>query len=178
MAFNHLKQNLTEAPVLAYPQFGPAAEQFILQTDASATGIGAVLEQGGRVVGYASRTLSSAEKYYSVIQRECLAVIFALKQFRHYLLGCRFSLLTDHAPLQWLSSQKMEGLLARWALAFQEYDFAIVYRKGSENQNADALSRQFEHWDDQSAATSVTYTSNYRRSETPSAARQSDIPII
>ena len=156
LAFNHLKQKLTEAPVLAYPQFGPAAEQFILQTDASANGIGAVLEQGGRVVGYASRTLSSAEKNYSVIQRECLAVIFALKQFRHYLLGCKFSLLTDHAPLQWLSSQKMEGLLARWALAFQEYDFTIVYRKGSENQNADALSRQFEHWDDQSAATLVT----------------------
>ena len=156
LAFNHLKQKLTEAPVLAYPQFGPAAEQFILQTDASANGIGAVLEQGGRVVGYASRTLSSAEKNYSVIQRECLAVIFALKQFRHYLLGCKFSLLTDHAPLQWLSSQKMEGLLARWALAFQEYNFTIVYRKGSENQNADALSRQFEHWDDQSAATLVT----------------------
>ena len=73
-AFNHLKQKLTEAPVLAYPQFGPAAEQFILQTDASANGIGAVLEQGGRVVGYGSRTLSSAEKNYSVIQRECLAV--------------------------------------------------------------------------------------------------------
>ena len=127
-----------------------------MQTDASATGIGAVLEQGGRVVGYASRTLSSAEKNYSVIQRECLAIIFALKQFRHYLLGCKFSLLTDHAPLQWLSSQKMEGLLARWALAFQEYDFTIVHRKGSENQNADALSRQFEHLDDQSAATSVT----------------------
>ena len=61
-------------------------------------------------------------------------------------------MLTDHAPLQWLSSQKMEGLLARWALAFQEYDFIITYRKGSENQNADALSRQFEH---HSAATAI-----------------------
>ena len=156
LAFNHIKRKLTEAPVLAYSQFGPAAEQFILQTDASATGIGAVLEQGGREVGYASRTLSSAEKNYSVIQRKCLAIIFALKQFRHYLLGCKFSLFTDHAPLQWLLSQKMEGLLARWALTFQEYDFIIVHRKSSENQNADALSRQFEHLDDQSAATSVT----------------------
>ena len=132
VAFNQLKQKLTEAPVLAYPQFGPSAEQFILQTDASATGIGAVLEQGGHVVAYASRTLSSSEKNYSVIQRECLAIIFALKQYRHYLLGCKFSLLTDHTPLQWLSSQKMEGLLARWALAFQENDFIITYRKGSE----------------------------------------------
>ena len=85
-----------------------------------------------------------------------MAIIFALKQFRHYLLGCKFSLLTDPAPLQWLSSQKMEGLLARWALAFQQYDFTSVHRKGSEIQNADALSRQFEHLNDQSAATSVT----------------------
>ena len=85
-----------------------------------------------------------------------MAIIFTLKQFRHYLLGCKFSLLTDHAPLQWLSSMKMEGLLARWALAFQEYNFTSVHYKGSEIQNADALSRQFEHLDDQSAATAVT----------------------
>ena len=85
---------------LSLSGFGPAEEQFILQTDASATSIGAVLEQGGRVVGYTSRTLSSSEKNYSIIQRECLAVIFSLKQFRHYLLGCKFSLLTNHAPLQ------------------------------------------------------------------------------
>ena len=76
--------------------------------------------------------------------------------FRHYLLGRKFSLLTDHAPLQWLSSQKMEGLLARWALAFQEYDFVISYRKGIENQNADALSRQSEQLDDHSAATTIS----------------------
>ena len=94
------------------PFFGPSADPFSLQTDANSTGIGAILEQGGHVVAYASRTLSPSEKNYSVIQRECLAIIFALKQLRHYLLGRKFSLLTDHAPLQWLSSQKMEGLLA------------------------------------------------------------------
>ena len=155
-AFNQLKRKLTQAPVLAYPAFGPSAKQFVLQTDASNTGIGAVLEQDGHVVAYASRTLSSTERNYSVIQRECLAIIFALKQFRHYLLGCKFLLLTDHSPLQWLSSQKMEGLLARWALAAQEYDFTITYRKGTENQNADALSRQFEHVNIHSAATSAS----------------------
>ena len=112
-AFNQLKRKLIQAPVLAYPAFGPSAKQFMLQTDASNTGIGAVLEQDGHVVAYASRTLSSTERNYSVIQRECLAIIFALKQFRHYLLGRKFLLLTDHSPLQWLSSQKMEGLLAR-----------------------------------------------------------------
>lgn len=63
-----------------------------------------------------------------------------MKQFRHYLLGRNFQLLTDHSPLQWLSSQKMEGLLCRWALAMQEYDFTIKYRKGQLNANADALS--------------------------------------
>ena len=156
VAFNQLKQKLTQAPVLAYPAFGPSATQFVLQTDASSTGIGAVLEQDGHVVAYTSRTLSSTERNYSVIQRECLDIIFALKQFRHYLLGRKFLLLTDHSPLQWLSSQKMEGLLARWALATQEYDFTITYRKGTENQNADALSRQFDHVDRHSAATSVS----------------------
>ena len=62
-------------------------------------------------------------------------------QFRHYLLGCPFKLVTDHKPLQWLSAQEMEGLLCRWALSIQEYTFTIEYRSGSQNANADALSR-------------------------------------
>ena len=61
-----------------------------------------------------------------------------MKQFRHYLLGQSFTLMTDHAPLQWLSVQKMLGLLSRWALAMQEYTIDIVYRKGTENTNADS----------------------------------------
>ena len=69
----------------------------------------AVLEQGRHVVAYASRTLSSSEKNCSVIQRECLAIIFALKQFRHYLLGCKFSLLTDHAPCSGFQVKKWRG---------------------------------------------------------------------
>ena len=77
-----------------------------------------------------------------VIQRECLAAVYGMKQFRHYLLGRKFTLLTDHVPLQWLSAQKMEGLLVRWALAIQEFDFRIVYRKGQHNNNADAISRK------------------------------------
>ena len=140
-AFNILKQKLAQAPILAYPQFGKNSPPFILQTDASSVGLGCVLEQNGHVIAYASRALSKAEQQYSVIQKECLAAVFAMKQFRHYLLGRKFQLLTDHSPLQWLSSQKMEGLLCRWALALQEYDFTIKYRKGSLNANADALSR-------------------------------------
>ena len=141
-AFDILKERLTQAPVLTYPEFSPSSEPFSLQTDASAVGIGVVLEQAGHVVAYASRTLTQSERNYSVIQRECLAVVYGLKQFRHYLLGRPFRLLTDHAPLQWLSAQKMDGLLARWALAIQEYDITITYRKGCLNNNADSLSRR------------------------------------
>ena len=112
-----------------------------MQTDASAIGLRVVLEQDGHVVAYVSRSLIHAERQYSVIERECLAVLYAVKQFRHYQLGRAFVLHTDHQPLQWLSAQKMEGRLCRWALALQEFDFTIKYRRGSSNANADALSR-------------------------------------
>ena len=144
-AFNALKHHLTNAPVLAYPSFSPTSSEFLLQTDASAIGLGAVLEQQGHPIAYASRSLTSSERNYSVIQRECLAIVYALKQFGHYLLGRSFKLYTDHAPLQWLSAQKMEGMLCRWSLAIQEYDFKIVYRKASCNSNADSLSLAFPH---------------------------------
>ena len=81
-----------------------------------------------------------------------------LKQFRHYLLGRPFKILIDHAPLQWLSAQKMEGLLARWALAIQEYELTIHYRRGHENGNADALSRKIYPDVQSAAATSQTFT--------------------
>ena len=99
-AFNSLKRKLTQAPILAYPSFHQSASPFVLQTDASAVGLGAVLEQDGHVIAYASRTLNKAEQNYSVIQKECLAVVFTLKQFCHYLLGRPFRLITDHEPLQ------------------------------------------------------------------------------
>ena len=112
-AFHTLKEKLEQALVLTYPKFDSSAGTFILQTDASAVGLGAELEQDGHVVAYASRALTKPEQQYSVIHKECLAAVYAMKQFRHYLLGRRFKLVTDHAPLQWLSAQKMEGLLCR-----------------------------------------------------------------
>ena len=90
------------------------------------------------MIAYASRTLNKSVSNYSVIQKEC---IFGMKQFCHYLFGRSFTLMTDHAPLQWLSAQKMEGLLCCWALAMQEHSFNIVHCKGTENTNADSLSR-------------------------------------
>ena len=82
-----------------------------------------MLEQGGHVIAYVSCALTQSEKQYSTIQKECLAAVYAMKQFRHYLLGRPFQLMTNHASLQWLSAQKMEGLLCRWALAMEEYNF-------------------------------------------------------
>ena len=70
----------------------------VLQTNANNVGLGAVLEQDQRVIGYTSHTLTKAEANYSMIQRECLAIVWAMKQFCHYLLGHTFQLLTDHAP--------------------------------------------------------------------------------
>ena len=116
-AFKTLKSHLVQSPVLAYPQFHQGVEPFVLQTDSSAIGLGAVLEQHGHVIAYASRSLTVSEGNYSVIQRECLAIVFALKQFCHYLLGRSFQIHTDHEPSQWLSAQKMEGMLCRWTLA-------------------------------------------------------------
>ena len=84
----------------------------VLKTDASNVGLRAVLKQDQRVVGYASRTFTKAEAKYSVIQCECLAIVWAKKQFRHYLLERTFQLMTDHATLQLLGEQKMEGLLS------------------------------------------------------------------
>ena len=143
-AFRELKQRLTSAPILAFPDF---SQPFILDTDASQTGIGAVLSQvqegQERVVAYASRTLSKAERRYCVTRRELLAVVTYVQHFRHYLLGRRFELRTDHGSLTWLQGFKEpEGQLARWLERLQEFDFKIIHRRGKQHGNADALSRR------------------------------------
>lgn len=91
-SFDALKQKLVKSPVLTYPRFDSRAPQFMLYTDASNVGVGVVLEQEGRVIGFASRTLSKAERNYSVIQREWLAIVYGTKQYRQYLLGRPFVL--------------------------------------------------------------------------------------
>ena len=78
---------------------------------------------------YASRSLTKAERQYNTIQKECFAIVYATKQFRHYLLGCHFTLFTDNAPLQFLSAQKMEGLLYRWALCLQNMTSLLCIRR-------------------------------------------------
>ena len=142
-AFNKCKELLTNAPLLQYPDFD---KTFILTTDASNVALGAVLSQGpiggDKPVAYASRTLSDTESRYSTIERECLAIVWAIKHFRPYLYGKKFIIYTDHKPLTWLNSQKdTSSKLTRWRLRLQDYDYEIVYKKGKQNLNADALSR-------------------------------------
>ena len=146
-AFNRLKNALVSAPVLACPDF---SRRFFLQTDASTSGLGAVLTQflddgGERVIAYASRTLSGAEKNYSATELECLAVVWGIRRMRSYLEGYAFTVITDHQSLKWL--QKLEaptGRLARWMFELQQFDYDIKYRRGTLNRVADALSRQPE----------------------------------
>ena len=134
--FNFLKTWLTAAPILALLNL---SQPFILDTDASDTGIGAMLSQlqedGNEcVVVYTSRVLSKQERNYCVTQRELLAV--------QYLLGTPFTIHTDHSALTWLQDFKQpEGQLAHWLEQLQEIEFTIIHRLGKVHGNADALSR-------------------------------------
>ena len=119
---------------------------FVVQTDASKVGIGAVLAQvvDGEYcpIAFISRKLNKAECNYSVIEQECLAIKWAITYFYQYLYGGKFTIRTDHAPLTWLKQNKdKNSRLMRWALSLQAYDFTIEYVKGSENFLADMLSR-------------------------------------
>ena len=127
-AFAQLKQLLI--PVLAYPAFGPG-KAFLLETDASTMGLGAILSQmqeDGMVhpIAYASRSLDEHEKYYGISELETLGLVLAVWYFRYYLLGHPCVVYTDHiACLSILDSSRPSGKLARWALTIQEMDLTF-----------------------------------------------------
>ena len=143
-AFDYLKKRLMEAPILQYPDF---SKSFLIYTDASGTGLGAVLSQLNDerkecVIAYASRSLNKAECNYRITDQECLAVVWAVKHFEQYLGLLPFKVVTDHSALKFLQTADMpSGKRARWIMYLQQFKFEIVHRPGKENKNADALSR-------------------------------------
>ena len=143
-AFLALKGKLSSSRILAFPR---TQDTFILDTDASDCGIGAVLSQNQdgqeRVVAYGSPILTKTERNYCTTRKEMLAVVYFIEHFCSYLLGHPFVLRTDHAALKWLSQFKEpEGQVARWLEPLQEYEFTTEHRPGKTHGNADALSHR------------------------------------
>ncbi|KZS18242.1 Uncharacterized protein APZ42_015657 [Daphnia magna] len=142
-SFNTLKEALTTARILAHPDY---QAPMIIMTDACGYGIGAVLSQSKEgkefPLAYASRLLSKSDMNYSIIEKECLALIWGLQKFRGFMWGCKIIIITDHEALCWLRTKKeLAGRLARWSLCLLEYDVEIRYRNGKLHTNADCLSR-------------------------------------
>lgn len=148
-AFNDAKTALQSSTLLVH--YDPS-RSLLLATDASPYGLGAVLshvtDSGvDQPITFASRSLSPAEKNYSQLEKEALAIVFGVTKFRDYLLGRHFTLQTDHQPLVSLFAETKgvptmaAARIQRWALTLGAYNYTIKFRKGTLNSNADALSR-------------------------------------
>jgi hypothetical protein len=147
-AFDNIKHALCNRPILAMPDF---SREFTIYCDASEKGLGIVLtqmfEDGEHPIAYGSRVLRDAERNYSTIELEGLAVIWAIKdKFRQYISpNVHFTVVTDHHPIAFMmrTRENHAERLAKWSTILQGYNFTIIHRKGKENIPADALSRTF-----------------------------------
>lgn len=142
-AFQKIKDAISKPLELDRPDF---SQPFFVQTDASGKGIAAVLFQMDngkrRIITYGSAKLTATEQRYHVNEQECLAVVWALRRYRSFLEGQHFTLVTDSRSLLWLNATKdSRAKLTRWALLLQEFDFETVHCPGTNNELADALSR-------------------------------------
>ena len=143
-AFQDLKDALLTDPVMALPDFS-GTRPFSVSTDACDTGVGAVLAQhdetgAEHIVAFASKMFSSQQIKWHTQEQEGYAIVWALEQFRPYLLGKRFTIFSDHLSLQWMN-KSTKGKISRWAMFLNEFNFELIYRKGSQNGAADAASR-------------------------------------
>ncbi|KAJ3698695.1 hypothetical protein LUZ61_002400 [Rhynchospora tenuis] len=145
LSFDNLKQAMTEAPVLILPDY---TKKFVIETDASALGMGAVLMQENRPVAYLSKSLGLKNQALSTYEKELLALFTAVKKWKHYLLGQPFVIKTDQISLKHLLEQKVTNALQHKGLCvLLGLDYSIEYKKGKENKVADALSRvQGQNW--------------------------------
>ncbi|GFY17946.1 retrovirus-related Pol polyprotein from transposon 297 [Trichonephila clavipes] len=138
-AIDAVKAAITKAPVLKFPDFKKPFELF---TDARSIGVGVVLNQEQRPVVFASRTLSAAERNYTVTERECLAAVWALNKFRTYLDSLPIKVITDHAALTHLTNGKnLSNRMIRWALKLADFNIEWDYHPGTQNTVSDVLSR-------------------------------------
>ena len=148
-AFSDVKALLMSPHLLVHYD---SRKPLVLSCDASPYGVGAVLSHvmddgSEQPVAYASRSLAPAEKNYSQLDKEGLAIVYGVKKFHQYLLGRHFTLLTDHKPLTYLFGEhRPVPLMASariqcWALTLAAHDYSVKYKRGQDNSNADALSR-------------------------------------
>ena len=142
-AYQKLKDELCREPVLKLPDL---SKPFVLRTDASDVGLGAVLLQEHNEelfpVMYASKKLLPRETKYATLEKECMAVVWAVNKFQVYLYGKEFIIQTDHKSLEYLNSARHNNArVMRWAMSLQPYKFLVEAIKGVENVGADLLSR-------------------------------------
>jgi hypothetical protein len=138
---------MVTTPILVFRDW---SKEFNVHVDASSIALGSILAQPGagdidHPMSFARRKLSTTERNYTMTKREGLAMVYALQKFRHYLLGGHFKMFTDHYSLNYLVNKSvLGGIICRWILLFQEYDFEIVVKPGIMNKGLDHLSR-LEH---------------------------------
>src|SRR3954452_632585 len=139
-SFQELKKRLVTAPVLTIPD---VTQSFDVYCDASKLGLGAVLMQNGKVIAYSSRQLRPHEQNYPTHDLELAAVVHALKAWRHYLVGNRCELYTDHKSLKYIFTQReLNTRQSRWMELIKDYDINIHYHPSKANVVADALRRE------------------------------------
>jgi hypothetical protein len=139
-----LKEKMVTAPILVFPYW---EKTFHVHAGTLAIALGSILAQPGEghldhLIEYASRKLSDSEQNYNTIEREGLAMVYAMQKFRHYLLGKHFNMFTDHSTLEYLVNKPvLGGRICRWLLLFQEFDFEVIVKPGKLNTGPDHLSR-------------------------------------